>query len=137
MAPNAHRSRSISDISTSVLSVYTTRVRALCVEEPQLGRTGSAITISLIVSIVRACPRCLRSRLYYFPYTSFILIFVLQSSLWFCHHVHNYNFILYCSNTLMKQPVNPACCVLILLMIFHFGSPDDDVTVWLSSSLYS
>ena len=41
MKPNARRSRSISDISSfntvSVLSSYPIRVRALCVEEPQLG----------------------------------------------------------------------------------------------------
>ena len=40
MGPNARRSRSISDVSSfstvSVLSVYPTRVGALCVEKPQL-----------------------------------------------------------------------------------------------------
>ena len=40
MEPNAHRSRSISDVSTfstvSVFSFDPIRVRALCVEEPSI-----------------------------------------------------------------------------------------------------
>ena len=41
MEPNAHRSRSIADVSSfstvSLLIFYTIRVRALHVDEPQLG----------------------------------------------------------------------------------------------------
>ena len=44
MVPNAHRSRSISDVSSfstvSVLSLYAIRVNALCVQKPQLGCIG-------------------------------------------------------------------------------------------------
>ena len=43
--PNAHRSRSISDVSLSVLIVDTIRVRALCVDEPQLGCISSGRTM--------------------------------------------------------------------------------------------
>ena len=47
--PNAHRSHSISDISSfstvSVLSFYTIHVRALCVKEPQLRRISSVRTV--------------------------------------------------------------------------------------------
>ena len=45
MGPSAHRSHSISDVSSfstvSVLSFDPIRVRALCVEEPQLGCISS------------------------------------------------------------------------------------------------
>ena len=48
MGSNAHRSRLILDVSSftmvSVLSFYSIRVRALCVEEPQLGCISSACT---------------------------------------------------------------------------------------------
>ena len=48
MEPNAHRSRSMSDVSSFstvyVLSVYPIRVRALCVVEPQLGCISSVMT---------------------------------------------------------------------------------------------
>ena len=46
MGSNAHRSRSILDVlsfsTVPVLSCYPIRVRALCVEEPQLGCISSA-----------------------------------------------------------------------------------------------
>ena len=49
MEPNAHRSRSVSDVASvstvSVLSCYTIRdVRAMCIEEPRLGWISSGIT---------------------------------------------------------------------------------------------
>ena len=51
MGPNAHRCRSISDVlsfsTVSVVSFDPIRVRALCVEEPQLGRISSDRTRSV------------------------------------------------------------------------------------------
>ena len=51
MEPNAHRSRSISDVSSfntvSVLNLYHICLRALCVEEPKLGCISSVVSLSL------------------------------------------------------------------------------------------
>ncbi len=48
VGPNAHRSRSISDVSSfstvSVLSFEPIRMRALCVEERRLEYSGYAMT---------------------------------------------------------------------------------------------
>ena len=59
MGPNAHRSRSISDVPSfsmgSVLSCYPIRARALCVEEPQLGCISSVFSLEYDVYIT-----CLR-----------------------------------------------------------------------------
>ena len=54
MGPNAHRSRSISDVSSfstvSVLCSNSTRVRVLCAEETQIGCISSHIGLSLILT---------------------------------------------------------------------------------------
>ena len=53
MEPNDHRSRSVSDVSSfsTVLSFYTIRVRALCVQEPQFRCISSAINLHFFVDI--------------------------------------------------------------------------------------